>query len=81
MIRQDYSGLRPRKERIFLHKTQEMINKTLLFIGAVLLFIASNETEPGTSIFWNVVFGVLGIVFIVLGFYLKNITNNRSFNL
>jgi len=81
MIRQDYSGLLPRKERIFLHKTREMMSKTFLFIGAVLLFIASSETEPGTSIFWNVGFGVLGAVLIVLGFYLKSIANNRNFNL
>ncbi len=81
MIRQDYSRLRPRRERIFLHKTREMINKTLLFIGVVLLFIASSETEPGTSIFWNLGFGVLGVAFIVLGFYFKSITNNRNLNL
>ncbi len=81
MIRQDYSRLRPYKERTLSRKVREVTSKILLFIGAVLLFIASSETEPGTPIFWNVGLGVLGVVFILLGFYLKGIVNNRNFNL
>lgn len=69
----DYRGVRLRKKRGIFQKYRKEIGGTLFCIGFLLLLIASGETNPGSSVLWNLGFGCTGMLFATLGLYMLNL--------